>query len=170
MEVKPANCYSCVSTSAISLLINYIISLTEMRKSYFHVTSKNHRWNVCLMKILKSTEKVIVCSYNLDEENFKKYRLCNFSNLHNGFVWKPCVWPRGAVVITTAWHYSAKPELRFCAGSNPARVVAEICDGEDLLTKERKQPLVVILHQATFHNISILCLWLKIKTRTDQVV
>ena len=27
--------------------------------------------------------------------------------------------------------HSTKPELRFCAGSNPARV-SEICDGEDL--------------------------------------
>ena len=25
-----------------------------------------------------------------------------------------------------------KPELRFCAGSNPACCVSEICDGEDL--------------------------------------
>ena len=29
------------------------------------------------------------------------------------------------------------------------------------LTKERKQPPVVILHQATFHNIFIPCLWLR---------
>ena len=27
---------------------------------------------------------------------------------------------------------TTKPELRFCAGSNPARSVLEICDGEDL--------------------------------------
>ena len=28
--------------------------------------------------------------------------------------------------------HSTKPELRFCAGSNPARGVLEIRDGEDL--------------------------------------
>ena len=28
--------------------------------------------------------------------------------------------------------HSTKPELRFCAGSNPARGVSEIRDGEDL--------------------------------------
>ena len=39
---------------------------------------------------------------------------------------------RGVVVITTAQLHSAKPELRFCAGSNPARGVSEIRDGEDL--------------------------------------
>ena len=33
---------------------------------------------------------------------------------------------RGVVVIHTAQLYSMKPELRFCAGSNPARGVLEI--------------------------------------------
>ena len=35
------------------------------------------------------------------------------------------------MVITTAKLLSAKPELRFCAGSNPARAVSVICDGEN---------------------------------------
>ena len=38
----------------------------------------------------------------------------------------------GSVVITTAQLHSTKPELRFCAGSNPARGVSEICYCEDL--------------------------------------
>ena len=42
------------------------------------------------------------------------------------------IWHRSAVVITTAQLHSTKPELRFCAGSNPARGVSEIRDGEDL--------------------------------------
>ena len=41
-------------------------------------------------------------------------------------------WRRGVVVITTAQLHSTKPELRFCAGSNPARGVPENRDGEDL--------------------------------------
>ena len=41
-------------------------------------------------------------------------------------------WCRGVVVITTAQLHSTKPELRFCAGSNPARGLSEIRDGEDL--------------------------------------
>ena len=36
------------------------------------------------------------------------------------------------VVITTAQLHSTKPGLRFCAGSNPARSVLEIHNGEDL--------------------------------------
>ena len=38
----------------------------------------------------------------------------------------------GVLVITTAQLHSTKPELRFCASSNPARGVSEIRDGEDL--------------------------------------
>ena len=39
---------------------------------------------------------------------------------------------RRVLVITAAQLHSTKPELRFCAGSNPARGVLEIRDGEDL--------------------------------------
>ena len=42
------------------------------------------------------------------------------------------MWRRGVVVITTAKLHSTKPELRFCAGSNPALSVSEIRDDEDL--------------------------------------
>ena len=42
------------------------------------------------------------------------------------------LWHHGVVVITTAKLHSTKPELRFCAGSNPACDVLKICDGEDL--------------------------------------
>ena len=42
------------------------------------------------------------------------------------------MWRPGVVVITTAKLYSTKPELRLCAGSNPAYGVSEIRDGEDL--------------------------------------
>ena len=36
------------------------------------------------------------------------------------------------MVITTAKLHSTKPELRFCAGSNPVRGVLEIRYSEDL--------------------------------------
>ena len=35
------------------------------------------------------------------------------------------------VVITTAQSHPTKPELRFCAGSNPDCGVLEIRDGDD---------------------------------------
>ena len=38
------------------------------------------------------------------------------------------------MVIATAQLHSTKPELRFCAGSNPACGMLEIQNGEDLLT------------------------------------
>ena len=36
------------------------------------------------------------------------------------------------VVITTAQLHSAKPELRFCTGSNPTFDVSKIFDGKNL--------------------------------------
>ena len=42
------------------------------------------------------------------------------------------LWRRGVMVITTTPFHSTKPDLRFCASSNPARGVSEIRDGEDL--------------------------------------
>ena len=41
-------------------------------------------------------------------------------------------WRCGVVVITTAQLHSTKSDLRLCAGSNLARGVSEIRDGEDL--------------------------------------
>ena len=42
------------------------------------------------------------------------------------------MWRRSVVVLATAQVHSTKSELRFCVGSNPARGVSEIRDGEDL--------------------------------------
>ena len=62
------------------------------------------------------------------------------------FFW---LWRRGVVVITTAQLHSAKPELRFCAGSNPARVVSEIRDGEYLWRWSWLEIRLNILRQST---------------------
>ena len=42
------------------------------------------------------------------------------------------LWCHGVVVITTAQLHLTKPELTFCAGSNPACDVSEIHNGENL--------------------------------------
>ena len=55
-----------------------------------------------------------------------------YAQLHLKLLFESNLWRRGVVVITTAQRHSTKPELRFCAGSNPARGVSEIRDGEDL--------------------------------------
>ena len=45
---------------------------------------------------------------------------------------QPVTGRHGVVVINSVQLHSRKPELRFCAGSNPPRGVPGICDGEDL--------------------------------------
>ena len=42
------------------------------------------------------------------------------------------MWRRGEVVITTSQFHSTKPELRFCAGSNPARGLSDIRNSKDI--------------------------------------
>ena len=49
------------------------------------------------------------------------------------------LWRRGVVIITTAQLHSTKPKLSFCAGSNPARGVSEIGNGEDLWQWSRRE-------------------------------
>ena len=58
--------------------------------------------------------------------------ICLLTFVSGLFLHPSVFWRCGVVVITTAQLYSTKPELRFCAGSNPARGVLEIRDGEDL--------------------------------------
>ena len=58
-------------------------------------------------------------------------------------------WRRGVVVITTAQLHSTKPELKFCAGSNPARGVPEIRDGEDLWQWSRLEIRLNALRRST---------------------
>ena len=57
-------------------------------------------------------------------------KLCSYPPMYQDSY--PWMWRCGAVVITTAQLHSAKLKLRYCAGSNPARSVLEIRDGEDL--------------------------------------
>ena len=60
----------------------------------------------------------------------KKYQSILYQDQAIKRVFTP--WRRGVVVITSAQLHLTKPELRLCAGSNPARGVLEICDGENL--------------------------------------
>ena len=68
------------------------------------------------------------------QRNVSKEGICiklAIASLESKFLCE-CGWRRDVVVITTAQLYSTKPELRFYPGSNPARNVPEIRDGEDL--------------------------------------
>ena len=55
----------------------------------------------------------------------------------------------GVVVITTAKLHSTKPELRFCADSNPACGVLAICDGEDFWQCSRLEIRLNTFRQST---------------------
>ena len=46
--------------------------------------------------------------------------------------WRETTWFSGVVVVTTVQLHSSKPELMFCADSNPDCSVWEIRDGENL--------------------------------------
>ena len=72
-----------------------------------------------------------------------------------------------SLVITTAQLHSTKPDLTFCAGSNPARGVSEIRDGEDLWQSPRleirlnafrwstiSQKQFIIIHLSIHHALN----------------
>ena len=48
-------------------------------------------------------------------------------------------WRCGVAVITTTQLHATKSELRFCAGSNPASSVSEICNDEKLWQQPRQE-------------------------------
>ena len=81
---------------------------------------------------------------------------------------KPKLWRRGVVVLTTAQLHLTKPELRFCAGSNPARGMSEIRDGEDfcqwsqLEVRLQKYTTKTILHHHHHHQLVLKLKMLKI--------
>ena len=66
-----------------------------------------------------------------------------------------CIWTEyrdlrhGVVVITTEQLHSTKPQLRFCAGSNPAHGVLEIPNGEDLWQWPWLEIRLNTFHQST---------------------
>ena len=55
----------------------------------------------------------------------------------------------GVVVITTAQLHSTKSEVRFCAGSNPARGVLEIRVSEDIWQWSRLEIKLNAFHRST---------------------
>ena len=69
-------------------------------------------------------------------------------------------WHRGVVVITAAQLHSTKPELRLSVGSNTARGLSEICDGEDLWQWSRLEIRLNAFRRSTmpqkqFNNLNV---------------
>ena len=73
--------------------------------------------------------------------------------MHEHIQWQKTIplkqWCSGIVVITTAQLHSTKPEIRFCAGSNLARGVSEIRDGEDLWQWSRLEIRLNVFRRST---------------------
>ena len=66
------------------------------------------------------------------QKNINRLLKNSFSKGSQSFHFLELIKRRVVVVITTAQLHPTNPELRFCADSNPARGVSEICNGEDL--------------------------------------
>ena len=86
------------------------------------------------------------------------------------------MWRHGVVVITTAQLHSTKPELKFCAGSNPARGVSEIRDGEDLWQWSRLEIRLNVFRRSTIPQkqfiiiIIIICIFVYVHIHVDGYV
>ena len=79
-----------------------------------------------------------------DDLNVHVFQNRNWGPFHK----KDCKWKK-------IWVYGISFTVKFCMQN---------------LTKEWKQSPVVILHQANFYSIFILCFWLRIIRRSDQSV
>ena len=78
--------------------------------------------------------------------NVKVIKICLLKTFSDEFLF---LWCRGVVVFTTAQLYSTKPQLRFCAVSNPARSISGIRDGEDLWQWSQLEIRVNVFHWST---------------------
>ena len=65
--------------------------------------------------------------------------------------------------VTTAQLHSTKPELRFCAGSNPARGVTKIRDGEDLWQWSRLEIRLNAFRRSTIPQKQVIIIIIIIK-------
>ena len=113
-----------------------IHKLTELHlsKSYFlyenkcSLLEKSYPIGLSLMVVLSETYLE-----HLEDKATKPFKPQNPNQTTKSFNCKTQAQKRRSVVfITAAQLHSSKPEIRFCAGSNSARGVSEIHDGEDL--------------------------------------
>ena len=81
-----------------------------------------------------------------------KFEKNSIQPLFNSIIPYAHSWHRGVVVITTAQLYSTNPELRFCGGSNSARGVLDIRDGEDFRRLSSVNYTTKTIHHHHHHN------------------
>ena len=87
-------------------------------------------------RILKFKIKILLTLWRFDRSIYITGRMITTWSLDFVQDWSKTyysdLWRHGVVVITTAQLHLTEPELRFCAGSNPARGVSEIRANVDL--------------------------------------
>ena len=108
--------------------------------------------------------------------NSLSYKISSKSKPYAGAV---ALWCRAVVVITTAQLHSTKPELMFCAGSNLAHGMSEICGDVDLgqwswleirlntfcwSTIPQKQFIIIIMTKLVILSLKCLTFWLPYPT------
>ena len=73
------------------------------------------------------------------------------------------------MVITTAQLHSNKPELRFCAGSNPARGVSEVRDDADPWQWSRLEIRLIVFRPSTIPQKQFIILFI-IKNSLSPII
>ena len=79
-------------------------------------------------------------------------------------------WCRGVAARTTAEFHSTKSELNSCAGTNPARGVSEIRDGEDLWQWSRLEIKLNAFRRSTIPQKQFITLTLFQKTCMEKLL
>ena len=72
------------------------------------------------------------------------------------------------MVITTAQLQSLKPELRFCAGSNPARGMSEIRNGEDIWQWSQLEIRLNVFRRSTIPQKQFIIIFIIVGTFTSN--
>ena len=115
-------------------------------------------------KLCKCYEKCIAlyyswcCKSSYMEVFFKEVAFKNFVKFSGKHLCRSLYCRKTLVsesLLANAQLHSTKPEFRFCASSNPACVVWEVCDGEDLWQWPR---LEIRLNHSAKKNSQIIVL------------
>ena len=84
------------------------------------------------------------------------------------------LWCHGVMVITTAQLHpiihSTKPELRFCAGSNSACGMLEICDAEDLWHWSRLEIMLNAFRWSTIPQKQFIIIIIIVQKESHETV
>ena len=113
-----AKFFSSSSWGTNNFYFHYSESLLFLQKQIEIIDIHLQRIEISSVKDLFSVFRIAILTLPLMSIIKNNSKLCSYSLMYQDR--RPCMWRRGAVVISTAQLHSIKPELRYCAGSNPA--------------------------------------------------